>query len=145
MTSLPQNTTTASPDAVAHVPAVEFRNLAKSYGKVDALRGLNLCIHPGEVYGFLGRNGAGKSTAIRIAMGITRATSGEARIFGDPMTTGASRSPALATPVEQLIVEVVTIEGQAPGRVQPLTEAAARGSIHALRERREARSAARAR
>lgn len=57
--------------------------LEKSYGKHVALAGLDLTVGQGEVYGFLGRNGAGKSTTIRILMGITRPTRGEVRLFGE--------------------------------------------------------------
>ena len=61
---------------------VALRGLVKRYGTVEALRGLDLTVEPGRVYGFLGRNGAGKSTALRIIMGITQATSGDVELFG---------------------------------------------------------------
>jgi ABC-2 type transport system ATP-binding protein len=62
---------------------IGIRGLEKSYGKHMALSGLDLSVGSGEVYGFLGRNGAGKSTTIRILMGITRPTKGEVRLFGE--------------------------------------------------------------
>jgi ABC-2 type transport system ATP-binding protein len=71
--------------ATAAEPAtdvIRLRGLVKRYGAVEALRGLDLDVRPGQVYGFLGRNGAGKSTALRIIMGITLPTAGEVRIFG---------------------------------------------------------------
>jgi len=58
-------------------------DLEKKYGSYTALSGLDLNVHPGEVYGFLGRNGAGKSTTIRILMGITQPSAGEVRLFGE--------------------------------------------------------------
>ncbi|HJL19216.1 MAG TPA: ABC transporter ATP-binding protein [Sandaracinaceae bacterium LLY-WYZ-13_1] len=67
---------------------LSVRGLAKRYGRVRALRGLDLTVGAGEVYGFLGRNGAGKSTTIRILMGITKPDAGEVRLFGEP-TKGA--------------------------------------------------------
>lgn len=68
--------------ASTKAPAIlELRGLAKSYGRLRALDGLDLTVREGEVYGFLGRNGAGKSTTIRIIMGITKATAGEVRLF----------------------------------------------------------------
>lgn len=70
------------------VSSLRFRGLSKRYGDVTALRNLNLNVREGEVYGFLGRNGAGKSTALRIAMGITRATSGEVALFGQTTSPG---------------------------------------------------------
>jgi ABC-2 type transport system ATP-binding protein len=63
-------------------------NVGKRYGKVTALSGLNLNVHPGQVYGLLGRNGAGKSTSLRIVMGITRPDSGSVVLFGRPTKPG---------------------------------------------------------
>ncbi len=59
--------------------------LVKTFGRTVALDGLDLEVASGEVHGFLGPNGAGKSTTIRILLGLARATSGEATVFGlDP-------------------------------------------------------------
>ncbi len=70
--------------ADAAAPVLAVRGLAKRYGRqVAALTGLDLTVGAGEVYGFLGRNGAGKSTTIRILMGITKADAGEVRLFGE--------------------------------------------------------------
>lgn len=64
---------------------VETRSLAKRYGNVAALDGLSLAVPQGAVYGFLGRNGAGKTTAIRVLAGLARPHSGHASVFGlDP-------------------------------------------------------------
>jgi ABC-2 type transport system ATP-binding protein len=65
---------------VAH--AIEIEQLTKRYGSVAAVDGLDLTIEAGEVFGYLGPNGAGKSTTIAILLGLIRATSGSARIFG---------------------------------------------------------------
>jgi ABC-2 type transport system ATP-binding protein len=64
---------------------IAVRGLTKRYGAVDALRGVDFTVRAGEVVGFLGRNGAGKSTTIRILMGITRPSGGEVRMFGEPL------------------------------------------------------------
>lgn len=78
-----------SDDCAAPAPPVlEIRDLRKRYGRTEALRGLDLTVRRGEVYGFLGRNGAGKSTAIRIVMAITRSTTGSVRLFGEPLSPG---------------------------------------------------------
>ncbi len=61
---------------------VEMAELRKSYGEVEALRGLSLQVKPGSIYGFLGPNGAGKTTAIKILIGMVRPTQGHARVFG---------------------------------------------------------------
>jgi ABC-2 type transport system ATP-binding protein len=60
---------------------IETTELRKSYNGVEAVRGLNLQVPAGSIYGFLGRNGAGKTTTIKVLMGMTRATSGHARVF----------------------------------------------------------------
>ncbi|EGK07459.1 ABC superfamily ATP binding cassette transporter, ABC protein [Desmospora sp. 8437] len=61
---------------------VQTNNLVKEFGKATALNGVNLQVEEGEVYGFIGPNGAGKSTTIRILLGMLKATSGTATIFG---------------------------------------------------------------
>jgi ABC-2 type transport system ATP-binding protein len=61
---------------------VETRGLTKRFGRVVALNGLNLTVSAGDVHGCLGPNGAGKSTTIRVLLGLARASSGEATVFG---------------------------------------------------------------
>jgi ABC-2 type transport system ATP-binding protein len=63
-------------------PTVAVRGLTKNFGDVRALDGLDLTVAPGEIGGFLGPNGAGKSTTLRILLGLLKADSGEARLFG---------------------------------------------------------------
>lgn len=63
-------------------PVIETQSLVKRYGRVVALDGLSLAVPRGAVYGFLGRNGAGKTTAIRVLAGLARPQSGEARVLG---------------------------------------------------------------
>ncbi|MBI3928853.1 MAG: ABC transporter ATP-binding protein [Armatimonadetes bacterium] len=64
------------------MPIVEVSSLHKAYGRVEALQGLDMTVEEGNTYGFLGRNGAGKSTSLRILMGITLPSSGTVRLFG---------------------------------------------------------------
>jgi ABC-2 type transport system ATP-binding protein len=54
----------------------------KTYGSVEAVRGLNLSVAPGRITGFLGRNGAGKSTTIKMLLGMIRPTSGGGAVLG---------------------------------------------------------------
>ena len=65
--------------------AVHVRGLTKNFGKVQALRGLDLDVPAGQVTGFLGPNGSGKSTTIRVLLGLIRADAGSATVLGgDP-------------------------------------------------------------
>jgi ABC-2 type transport system ATP-binding protein len=64
----------------------------KNYGEVEALRGLDLTIRPGELVALLGANGAGKTTAVRILLGLATPTSGTARVFGGNPRDAASRT-----------------------------------------------------
>lgn len=61
---------------------IETRQLCRSYGSRRGITDINLTISAGEIFGFLGPNGAGKSTTIRVLMGLLRAGSGAAQIFG---------------------------------------------------------------
>jgi ABC-2 type transport system ATP-binding protein len=63
---------------------IEAVDLRKQYEDVEALRGLSFGVPAGSICGFLGRNGAGKTTTIKVLLGMTRPTSGQARVFGLP-------------------------------------------------------------
>ena len=64
------------------VAVVEARGLAKAYGGVQALRGLDLAVPAGGVFGLLGPNGAGKSTFLRLLLGMVRPSAGSVELFG---------------------------------------------------------------
>ncbi|HKU35488.1 MAG TPA: ATP-binding cassette domain-containing protein, partial [Paenarthrobacter sp.] len=66
----------------AGVPAVQAAGLHKSFGKVHAVRGLDLTVQQGEVVAFLGPNGAGKTTTIDMILGLSSPDQGEVSIFG---------------------------------------------------------------
>jgi ABC-2 type transport system ATP-binding protein len=66
-------------------PAIEVTDLRKSYGDVEAVRGLSFAVERGEVFGLLGPNGAGKTTTVEILEGYRRRSAGEVRVLGrDP-------------------------------------------------------------
>jgi ABC-2 type transport system ATP-binding protein len=74
------------------VVAIEVRDLRKRYGDYEAVRGIDVTVQRGEVFGLLGPNGAGKTTTVEILEGYRTRTSGEVSVLGeDP----ASRSIAL--------------------------------------------------
>lgn len=70
-------------------PVLETTNLTKRFGKLTAIDGINLTLSRGEVFGYIGPNGAGKTTTIHVLLGILKATSGSARIFGKDAWTDA--------------------------------------------------------
>ena len=65
---------------------VETHDLTKHYGSVRAVNNLNLSVEEGEIFGFLGPNGSGKTTTILMLLGLTEPTAGSARVTGlDPL------------------------------------------------------------
>lgn len=80
---------------------VEMRHIEKSYGRVHALRDVNLTIRRGEIVGLLGDNGAGKSTLIKVLSGAVPYTSGEIRIKGQPVRM-TSTNDAIAAGIETI-------------------------------------------
>ena len=81
MAKAPASSSLTSPS----VPAIEVTDLRKSYGDVEAVRGLSFTVERGEVFGLLGPNGAGKTTTVEILEGYRRRSSGEVRVLGqDP-------------------------------------------------------------
>ena len=61
---------------------LETRNLTKQYGHYKAVNGVSLHIKKGAIYGFIGRNGAGKTTCLKMISGLAEATDGEIELFG---------------------------------------------------------------
>ncbi|HEX7808053.1 MAG TPA: ATP-binding cassette domain-containing protein, partial [Thermoanaerobaculia bacterium] len=59
---------------------------------VEALRGLDLTIRPGELLALLGANGAGKTTAVRLLLGLAKPTSGSVQVFGGDPRDARSRT-----------------------------------------------------
>ncbi len=68
------------------VPAVETMGLTKLYGGKAAVKDLNLRVGEGQIYGFIGRNGAGKSTTLKMISGLASSTQGEVSLFGKPLS-----------------------------------------------------------
>jgi len=62
--------------------AIEANNLTKKFGDFTAVNGITFNVKKGEIFGFLGANGAGKTTAIKMLIGLSRPTSGLAQIAG---------------------------------------------------------------
>jgi len=94
------------------MPAVRLSGLRKEYGQVVALDGIDLEVPTGSVFGYLGPNGAGKTTSLRIMLGLIRASSGSAELFGrDPARAGSVALEGVAG-----FVEAPTFYGYLSGR-----------------------------
>ena len=66
--------------------AIEIRNLTKNFGEKQALKGLNMTVPVGSIYGFIGENGSGKSTTEKIICGLIRPSGGEVKLYGKDYT-----------------------------------------------------------
>ena len=91
-------TATSSPPpspthAVGLTPGLRLAGISKSFGRQKVLSDLDLSAYPGRVYGLLGLNGAGKSTAFNIALGLLTPDAGRVEIQGAPLT-GLPFSPS---------------------------------------------------
>ncbi|MFK0007400.1 ABC transporter ATP-binding protein [Paenarthrobacter sp. NPDC090520] len=80
----------------AGVPAVQAAGLHKSFGKVHAVRGLDLTVQQGEVVAFLGPNGAGKTTTIDMILGLSTPDQGDVSIFGHTPRGAVARGQVAA-------------------------------------------------
>jgi len=72
-------------------PVIETFNLSKRYGAAYAVENLSIRVEPGQVYGFLGPNGSGKTTTIGMILGITSPTTGDISLFGSGDLTRARK------------------------------------------------------
>ena len=80
---------------------IRTRTLTKRFGPVLAVDGIDLDVRAGDVYGFLGANGSGKTTTVRMLLGLVLATSGEAEVLGRSMPgSAATVLPQVGTLVE---------------------------------------------
>jgi ribose transport system ATP-binding protein len=85
--------------------ALVLTGLTKSYGGVEALRGVDLVAHAGEIHALIGENGAGKSTLVKILSGAIRPDGGEVYIDGEHQslgTTALARDAGIATAYQEL-------------------------------------------
>ncbi|MFD1708513.1 amino acid ABC transporter ATP-binding protein, partial [Siminovitchia sediminis] len=75
----------ASPEATAAQPIVRYRDIRKSFGEVEVLKGLDLDVKPGEKITIIGPSGSGKTTIIRMLMTLEQPTSGIIEVEGEPL------------------------------------------------------------
>ena len=89
----------ASCERDAQVIAVHLRDVHKSFGSVEAVRGVDLTIASGEVLAFLGPNGAGKTSTIDMMLGLSQPSAGEVEVYG--MTPRRAITKGLVSAVMQ--------------------------------------------
>ena len=88
------------------MPVIEVENLVKSYGDVEAVRGVDLHVGAGEVFALLGPNGAGKSTIVEILEGHRTKTSGSVSVLGfDPTTRDQDYRERIGIVLQETAVE----------------------------------------
>ena len=106
-----------------HDEMIKVKDLCKSFGRTRALDGLDLDVTDGEVHGFLGPNGSGKTTTIRILLGLVRADSGVAELLGgDPWREAVTLHRRLAYVPEEVTLwpsltggEIIDLLGSSAG------------------------------
>jgi len=99
MTSVDAEPRPAPCEDNAEVVAVHLHDVHKSFGSVEAVRGVDLAVRSGEVVAFLGPNGAGKTSTIDIVLGLSQPTSGEVEVYG--MTPRRAIAKGLVSAVMQ--------------------------------------------
>lgn len=72
--------------------AIEIRGLTKNFGEKQALKGLDMTVPVGAIYGFIGENGSGKSTTEKLICGLIHSSSGSIKLFGKPCTDADVRA-----------------------------------------------------
>ena len=72
-----------------HIKTIETRNLCKKYGTQTIVQDINMHIEKGKIYGLLGRNGAGKTSIMKMVLGLTSVSSGEIFMFGKSLKENA--------------------------------------------------------
>ena len=126
-------------DTHANEVAIEAHNLTKRFGDFTAVDHVNFTIPRGEIFGFLGSNGCGKSTTMRMLTGLLSATEGESRIFGkilDPKDMASRLELGYMTQNFSLYNDLTVKENlMLCARLYRLTPSEAEKSVTAIMER----------
>ena len=122
--------------------ALSLRGVARSYGEVRALDGLDLEIRPGEIVALLGPNGAGKSTAMEMMVGLATPEQGSVRVLGTDPTT-ATRTGLIGTMLQagallpdQRVRTMLRMLHSLQAHPMPMAEVVAQADIAELMPRR---------
>jgi len=95
---------------VSGAPALDLREIEKSFGQVRALRNVSLSVYPGEVHAVVGDNGAGKSTLLKIVAGIYPADAGEMFINGEPVALRGGAAEAHSRGIAVVYQDLALVE-----------------------------------
>ena len=115
---------------------LDVDGISKRYGEVVALRDMTFDVRAGELYGFVGSNGAGKTTAMRVILGVLAADAGEVRWSGRPLTLSTRRRIGYM-PEERGLYPKMTVGSQLTylARLHGMSAAAAKASTDRWLER----------
>jgi len=122
--------------------AVDLRGVHKSFGSVQAVRGIDLDITPGEIVAFLGPNGAGKTSTIDIILGLSRPTAGEVAVFGMQPRQAIARGLVSAVMQTGGLLKDLTVAETAQytaslfAQSRPVAEVLKRAGITAIADRK---------
>ena len=99
---------------MSHAPVIQVRELKKSFGRVDAVCNLNMSVAPDRITAFLGLNGAGKSTTIKMLLGMIAPSSGDGTVLGrsisDPKESVDMRRSVAYVSEQQHLYDYMTVE-----------------------------------
>jgi ABC-2 type transport system ATP-binding protein len=132
----------ARPGGRAQPLVIELKGLHKSFGSVEAVKGIDLNITAGEVVAFLGPNGAGKTTTIDMILGLSRPTAGDVSVFGMHPRQAISRGLVSAVMQNGGLLKDLTVEETAQytaslfAHTRPVDEVLRRAGIGDIRDRK---------
>jgi ABC-2 type transport system ATP-binding protein len=125
--------TAVTRSATTVTAAIETHGLTKRYGRITAVDDVSITVRPGDRYGFLGPNGSGKTTTIRMLLGLVYPTSGSASLLGEPVP----RRLSSVLPRVGALVEGPAAYPHLSGRTNlRLADAAGQGGVRRTRQRR---------
>jgi len=130
------------PGSAAQPLAIELQGLHKSFGSVEAIKGLNLNVASGEVVAFLGPNGAGKTTTIDVILGLSQPTAGRVSVFGMQPRQAISRGLVSAVMQTGGLLKDLTVGETAQytaslfAHTRPVAEVLQRAGISDIADRR---------
>lgn len=130
------------PGGAAQPLVIELQGLHKSFGSVEAVKGINLNVAPGEVVAFLGPNGAGKTTTIDMILGLSQPTAGQVTVFGMQPRQAISRGLVSAVMQTGGLLKDLTVEETAQytaslfTHTRPVAEVLQRAGISDIADRR---------